>query len=227
MAGKKDGGHWPSRRKRSGYPRIQAETEARLRVARIVQMSGAAAGEKALVAGETEGMLANRLVEAGAEVTWLEPVSGNRRRGRSPLAGEGITRIIGKLEDLPFEDEAFDLAVSQGFGNAANPARAASEMLRVLKPGGTFVVAVSNSLYGKRRGLPCEPGAFAPGELENLLAPLGLEEMEIGTLIPDLRFPALYRRDLSFCQYLEKLPYLGKRGRLLFLKGVKASGGHG
>ena len=55
--------------------------------------------------------------------------------------------ILGRAEDLPFEDEAFDCVVSQfGMMFFDGRAKAEAEMHRVLKPGGRVAVAVWNSI---------------------------------------------------------------------------------
>jgi len=53
----------------------------------------------------------------------------------------------GRAEDLPFEDESFDVAVSQfGFMFFENQVSALREMFRVLRSGGRMVVAVCDAL---------------------------------------------------------------------------------
>lgn len=48
---------------------------------------------------------------------------------------------LGDAADLPFDDDSFDLAVSQAaFKNFARPERALAEFHRVLRPGGTAVI---------------------------------------------------------------------------------------
>jgi SAM-dependent methyltransferase len=50
--------------------------------------------------------------------------------------------VVGGVESLPFEDDTFDLAISNGALNLVPDKRAAfREACRVLKPGGTFAVA--------------------------------------------------------------------------------------
>ena len=50
--------------------------------------------------------------------------------------------ILGAVERLPFEDEAFDMVISNGALNLVpNKSAACSEAFRVLRAGGTFAVA--------------------------------------------------------------------------------------
>ena len=52
-----------------------------------------------------------------------------------------IEMIVGDSENMPFEDNTFDaITVSFGVRNFANLEKGLSEIRRVLKPGGTFVI---------------------------------------------------------------------------------------
>ncbi|OFW56861.1 MAG: hypothetical protein A2W01_02035 [Candidatus Solincola sediminis] len=200
-------------------------TEARLRIGKIIQMAEPGPGEKALLLGGGEGMLAESLRQAGAEVVWLEPSPGGETSGNSPLASQGFKRLIGDLIRLPFADETFDLVASQfALQYQGDPATALTEWMRVLKKNGMLILVTSNSRFKgeqQRPGSRTNPG-FDCDELRGLLDPLELADIETCTLIPDLKLPGLYRRDLSFCRRLADLPYFGSRGKLLFLKGVKS-----
>ncbi len=59
----------------------------------------------------------------------------------------GIEWMLGRAEELPFEDGTFDCVVSQfGMMFFQDRDKAATEMHRVLKPGGRVAVAVWNSI---------------------------------------------------------------------------------
>jgi SAM-dependent methyltransferase len=77
----------------------------------------------------------------GAHVTGLDltPELLERARENSRTAGVDVEWIEGDVEKLPFGDAAFDVVLSE-FGHifAPRPEIAVSEMLRVLKPGGTI-----------------------------------------------------------------------------------------
>ncbi len=61
---------------------------------------------------------------------------------RQREAGRDIPLALGEAEDLPFRDDTFDCALSIGGFNYFNdPERALREMVRVVRPGGTIVVA--------------------------------------------------------------------------------------
>ncbi len=60
--------------------------------------------------------------------------------------GNTVRFVKGSLIDLPFEDNSFDLVASTGvLQHTANPEKALSELIRVLKPGNTLYLGV----YGK------------------------------------------------------------------------------
>lgn len=54
----------------------------------------------------------------------------------------------GSAEDLPFNNESFDIVLSQfGLMLFSSPKTALKEMKRILKPGGHMIVAVFDSIY--------------------------------------------------------------------------------
>lgn len=92
------------------------------------------------------GDLAINLVKTGAEkIIGLDISHGMLEVGKKKIAGKGLDKtiemIVGDSEYLPFEDNSFD-AVTVAFGvrNFENLEKGLSEIYRVLKPSGTFVV---------------------------------------------------------------------------------------
>jgi ubiquinone/menaquinone biosynthesis C-methylase UbiE len=70
--------------------------------------------------------------------TDFAPDVANRGRQRSEAENLGVRFVEGDAEDLPFSDQAFDGVVSTfGAMFAADQERAASEMIRVCRRGGT------------------------------------------------------------------------------------------
>ena len=64
-----------------------------------------------------------------------------RKKVESKNLSERITLIQADSENLPFEDNHFDvITVAYGIRNFENLEKGLSEMFRVLKPGGTFVI---------------------------------------------------------------------------------------
>jgi demethylmenaquinone methyltransferase/2-methoxy-6-polyprenyl-1,4-benzoquinol methylase len=92
------------------------------------------------------GDLAISLAKTGAkEIVGLDLSEGMLAVGRKKIEEEKLTgrikMIQGDSEALPFDDNSFD-AISVAFGvrNFENLEKGLSEILRVLKPGGIFVI---------------------------------------------------------------------------------------
>lgn len=96
-------------------------------------------GERVLDVGAGTGDHAAELAGTGAAVTGLDPSPGLRAEAarRAPAA----TFVGGDAHDLPFADGTFDAVTCERvFQHLADPARAAAEIARVLRPGGRCVV---------------------------------------------------------------------------------------
>lgn len=106
-------------------------------------------GQRALDVGCGPGALTSELssrLGAGA-VAAVDPSDSflAECRRRNP----GVDARAGSAEDLPFEDGAFDLAISQLVLHfVSDPSRAAAEMQRVLRPGGMVAACVWNLEQG-------------------------------------------------------------------------------
>ncbi|MBP8793630.1 MAG: bifunctional demethylmenaquinone methyltransferase/2-methoxy-6-polyprenyl-1,4-benzoquinol methylase UbiE [Lutibacter sp.] len=92
------------------------------------------------------GDLAIHLVKTNAtKIVGLDISEGMLHVGREKIAKlqlDGVIEMIyGDSENIPFEDNSFDaITVAFGVRNFENLEKGLSEILRVLKPGGTFVV---------------------------------------------------------------------------------------
>ncbi|NJY61666.1 bifunctional demethylmenaquinone methyltransferase/2-methoxy-6-polyprenyl-1,4-benzoquinol methylase UbiE [Salinimicrobium sp. CDJ15-81-2] len=92
------------------------------------------------------GDLAISMAKTGAkEIVGLDLSEGMLSVGRKKIEEEKLTgrieMIQGDSEALPFEDNRFDaITVAFGVRNFENLERGLSEILRVLKPGGIFVI---------------------------------------------------------------------------------------
>lgn len=110
--------------------------------------------------------------------------------GRNP----GVDVRPGSAEQVPFADEAFDLALAQLVLHfVSDPPRAAAEMTRVVKPGGTVAASVWDFGHGMEMlrafwdaALSLDPDApdedrvlrfGRPGELSQWLADAGLRDV--------------------------------------------------
>jgi ubiquinone/menaquinone biosynthesis C-methylase UbiE len=110
--------------------------------------------------------------QRGARVTGLDltPELLEVARARAAEAGVEIHFLEGDAEQLPFGDGSFD-RVTSVFGAmfAPDQPRAAAELLRVVRPGGTVAVAawtpegLNGSMFGVLgRHLPPPPEGFRP-----------------------------------------------------------------
>ena len=121
------------------------------------------------------GVVAITAARIGARVTALDltPELLERARENARLANLVVDWHEGDVEQLPFDDGAFDVVVSQ-FGHmfAPRPDVAVAEMLRVLKPGGTIAFSTwpHELLVARRfalvaRYMPPPPPGIAPTPL--------------------------------------------------------------
>ncbi|KMO11804.1 class I SAM-dependent methyltransferase [Methylobacterium platani] len=95
---------------------------------------------QALDVGCGEGRFCRRMQEFGITTTGLDPTDALLRRARA--RDPDGTYLPGRAEALPFADRAFDLVVSYLTLIDIPDIRAAiPEMARVLRPGGTLLIA--------------------------------------------------------------------------------------
>ncbi|CAB4940151.1 unannotated protein [freshwater metagenome] len=144
---------------------VHAEHETRYRwAARVVD------GRDVLDAGCGVGWGSLVLKEAGARsVTGLDFHEGAVEAART-RCGDAASFVVGNLEQLPFDDDSFDLitcfeAIEHVHGQDA----ALDELRRVLRPGGIVLMSSPNrGVYPA--GNPFHVHEFQPAELEAQLA---------------------------------------------------------
>jgi SAM-dependent methyltransferase len=145
--------------------------------ARLVRFAGVTAGEQVLDVGTGSGIVAIVAAQRGARVTGVDPTPAllSKATGNAALASCGdIEWQAGAAENLSFSDASFDVVLSQyAHMFSPQPDTAASEMLRVLKPGGRIAFAawtpdgVAPRLMGLTfRYLPPRPGVAPPSPFE-------------------------------------------------------------
>lgn len=109
--------------------------------AKLVRHAGVRPGQRVLDVACGTGVVAVTAARAGGRATGLDltPELIARARDNSRIAEVEIDWHVGDVEELPFENETYDVVTSQ-FGHmfAPRPEVAVAEMLRVLKPGGTL-----------------------------------------------------------------------------------------
>lgn len=128
-----------------------------------VGLLGDVVGRRVLEVGCGSAPCARYLREQGADVVALDLSAGMLAHARAAAGRTGIPVPLVQADacELPFADEAFDIAFS-AFGAipfVADSARLMREVARVLRPGGRWVFAVNHPM---RWAFPDDPG---PGGL--------------------------------------------------------------
>jgi SAM-dependent methyltransferase len=107
----------------------------------VCQACAVSAGQEVLDVGAGDGNFALACAREGASViaTDISPGQVERGRARSEAEGYEVEWQEADAEDLPFEDDRFD-CVGSVFGAmiAPRPRVAASELVRVARPGGAI-----------------------------------------------------------------------------------------
>ena len=141
--------------------------------ARLVQFAGVRSGDRVLDIGCGTGVVAVTAARLGANVRAadLTPELLERARENARIGNVDIEWLEADVEKLPFLDGEFDFVLSQ-FAHmfAPRPEVAVSEMLRVLRPGGTIAFATwpPEMLVGRTQALsaryapPLPPGIAPP-----------------------------------------------------------------
>jgi len=161
----------------------------------------------------------------GASVAAVDLTPDLLLRARQHAATEGLEIDFheGDVEKLPFENATFDVVVSQ-FGHifAVQAQRALSEMLRVLKPGGTiaFTSWPRDLLIGRfftlrATGMP-EPPA-------NMSSPLDWGDPKFVKEQFQAVAAAFPTKNLTFDRGTQYVPALGPKSYASFVLGIGAT----
>ena len=109
---------------------------------RVIRLSSAVPGSRALDLACGTGDLAFALGERGAHVTGLDVTHRMLQlaRQKKPADGASVGFVTGDMMALPFPDQSFDL-VTTGYGirNVPRIEPAIAEIRRVLRPGGVVL----------------------------------------------------------------------------------------
>jgi len=172
--------------------------------------------------GTGTGVVAITARNVGAKVTGLDltPALLAQAKESAALAGHvDIAWYEGDAEVLPFADDTFDVVLSQ-FGHmfAPQPEVAISEMLRVLKPGGTIAFATwpGEQLIGRQFSLiakyiPPPQGVPSPvqwGDVTTVRQRLGNSVSRLHQERGIMGIPALTPKHLRLFQEAKAGPFI-------------------
>lgn len=113
---------------------------------KVVKMVAATQPQRILDVATGTGDLAINLAETKAEkIIGLDISAGMLKVGKEKITAKNLDQTIemiqGDSENLPFEDNYFDaITVAFGIRNFETLEKGLAEILRVLKPGGIFVI---------------------------------------------------------------------------------------
>lgn len=143
--------------------------------AQTVEAAGITDGETVLDVACGTGNSAIPAAKLGARVTALDLVAHLLEQGRAAAsdAGVEIDWVEGNAQDLPFDAESFDVVISVfGCMFAPDHQAAASEIGRVLKPGGRISICawtpdstIASMFRNLREHMPPPPPDFKPPPL--------------------------------------------------------------
>ena len=160
-------------------------------------------GEQVIDVGTGTGRAAREVAARGASATGVDIAEEMLNASRAQTAHQGIDFRLGDAEALPFEDAAFDKAISTfGVMFSVQPHVAVSELARVLRPGGRLAVTAwtpdSNAVLMRQELAPfappppeqAPPAPWAWGTEEGLQEYLGADfDFEFETGVLHLRYP--------------------------------------
>jgi SAM-dependent methyltransferase len=131
---------------------------------RLVKASGIGPGARVLdvAAGTGNAAIPAALTGASVVASDLTPELLDAGRARAEAAGASLDWVEADAENLPFEDESFDVVISAiGVMFAPRHQAAADELVRVCKPGGTIGL-LSWTPEGQIGAMFRTMGPFAP-----------------------------------------------------------------
>ncbi len=143
------------------------------RLRRVLQAVGALKGGKVLEVGCGPGVLLHRLASSKCKLYGLDCSSQMIAEAKRRTAGTNAKFTVGRAEQLPFEDQSFDVVLALGvLEYLPEVTTGLNEIARVAKPNAVIIVSMLNavSLNGlwkhlhfssllrtrkRKRSLPC------------------------------------------------------------------------
>jgi len=138
----------------------------------VLERTRVTAGTRYLDVGCGAGMAAQIAAARGAQVSGLDAAEALLEIARRRAPQDDFRQ--GALEELPFDDDSFDVVTGfNAFQYAGNPAVALAEARRVTRPGGTVVIMTWSNpdgleaalLVAATRPLMPPPPPGAPGHI--------------------------------------------------------------
>jgi 2-polyprenyl-3-methyl-5-hydroxy-6-metoxy-1,4-benzoquinol methylase len=121
------------------------EVEKRIRLVFDDVLRGSLKGKRMLDAGCGTGLFSAVAVSRGADVTSVDV--GERLLAKVAEKCDS-RRIVGSVEQLPFEDATFDTVLcTEVLEHLRSPQQGVSELIRVLAPGGRIVITTPNRAW--------------------------------------------------------------------------------
>lgn len=171
-----------------------AEADMKLGCGMPTELADLKPGQSVLDLGSGAGLdafIARRIIGETGRVVGVDMTPSMIERARAnaeALGHENVTFIEGEIEELPLDDDGFDVAISNCVLNLVpDKARAFSEMYRVLRPGGHFcvsdVVVVGKLPESIRQSAElyagCVAGALDRDHYLDMLGEAGFEDVKV------------------------------------------------
>jgi SAM-dependent methyltransferase len=159
----------------------------------LLDAAGALEGVRLLDVGTGPGTVARLAAARGALVSAVDP-----DESMAAAAAEHVPDVrVGALPDLPFDRDAYDIAVGNFVVNhVGDPAAAIRDMCRVVRPGGTVAVTiwpspapVTQRLFGDAftaAGVVVGPSPRLDAEHDFARTPAGLDGLLTGSGLIDV-----------------------------------------
>ena len=141
--------------------------------------------------GIGDGLLTLMLAEVAESITAvdLSPEMLHQLKLRAQKRGvNNIECVEGRIEDLPLEDQSFDVAVlSQALHHVDDPSVALDEARRVLVPGGRLLVIdlLAHNEDWVRERLQHRQLGFTEPDLQKLVEKAGFEQVHVARIARD------------------------------------------
>jgi ubiquinone/menaquinone biosynthesis C-methylase UbiE len=116
----------------------------------VLDAIGDVEGLDVLDAGCGEGYMSRLLAERGARASGVDVSDSllGYARSHEDAGRLGLRYTVAGLEDLPYEDDSFDIAVcNHVLSDVSDPAAAVRELGRVLRPGGRLVILMLHPCF--------------------------------------------------------------------------------